>query len=419
MKRFIIDTILCSAFIFSLMGLFASFTLFKVFDVFDPIGDMFSDFEMSDLVMSKLRVPPSASEDILVVNIADANREEIAQMIQIIEQFHPAVIGVDVTFNTKKSYKEDSLLALVLSENDNIVIGSELRLPNPKTGIFDTLILPVPLLAEHADFGFVNLLTNARDQDDVKFCRNFVTSQKVKGLDSLQYSFAVQLALYKDLERTHKFLDRGNTIETINYKGNVIGSQSELGTRYFVLDYYQVFDFAFTEDLIQDKVVIMCYMGAYLGDQTTRNDLYFTPLNANYVGKAEPDMFGGVIHANTVSMILEEDFIDSMSKSTAIILAILVCFFNVFFFKLVYGALPKWYDGITKLMQLFQVILVSILMIWLFNQFNFKADLTLALIVIALSGDSIEVYHGVIKNLFSRKERASIFKMNKDFLKEG
>jgi hypothetical protein len=54
-------------------------------------------------------------------------------------------------------------------------------------------------------------------------------------------------------------------------------------------------------------------------------------------------------------------------------------------------------------------------MIWLFESYNYKADLSLALILIALSGDSIEVYHGVIKNLFSRKDRAELLKVKNPF----
>ncbi|MFY0601079.1 MAG: CHASE2 domain-containing protein [Cyclobacteriaceae bacterium] len=417
MKRFLTDTILCSVFIFSLMGLFASVTLFKVFDIFDPIGDMFSDFEISDLVMSQLRVAPNASEDILVVNIANANREEIATMIRIIEQYDPAVVGVDVTFNIPKPYAEDSLLALVLSENDNVIIGSELRLPNFETGLFDTLLVPEPLLAQNADFGFVNLLTNAKNQDDLKSCRDFLVREQVKGIEEEQYSFAVKMAQYKNPVLTQKFLDRGNQIETINYKGNVMDfGKSVFGTRYFVLDIFDVFEGNFSHDLIKDKVVIMCYMGSYLGDQQTRTDLYFTPLNNNYVGKSRADMFGGVVHANIVSMILEEDYIDTMSRTKAVVIAIIVCLFNVFFFKLIYAALPRWYDGITKVIQLIQVILVTGLMVLLFNQFNYKADFALTIIVIALSGDLIEIYHGVVKNLFIKEERASLFKIKKNFL---
>ena len=178
-----------------------------------------------------------------------------------------------------------------------------------------------------------------------------------------------------------------------------------------------VFEENFTPDIIEGKVVIMCFMGSYLGDVLTREDFYFTPMNERYVGKAEHDMFGGVIHANIISQILDEDYIDSMSQKAAIIFAVIICFVNVFLFKVIYGAIPKWYDGITKILQLIQVATLAFLMVYLFDAYNYKSDFTLAMIVIALSGDSIEVYHGVLKNLFSRDRRKTIFKVNRDFLR--
>lgn len=419
MRRFLLDTVFCSLFIFGIMGLFSSVTYFRIFEIFDPIGDMFEDFEITDLVMSQLRVAPPADDEIVVVNFAYENREGIAYMIDILEQYDPAVIGVDVTFNERKEYQEDSLFHLVLKSYDNIVLGSELRMFNEKTEQFDTLLLPVDYLSENADFGFVNLLTNAENQEDLKSCREFVTRQYVKGMEKEQYAFAIKLAQYKDPEKVQKFLDRGNEIEVINYKGNIISfNQTDFGTRYYVLDVHDVFNENFTPDIIRDKVVIMCFFGRYIGDENTREDLYFTPLNKRYVGKAEPDMFGGVVHANIVSMILQEDYVNTMSRTAGIAFAIFMCLFNVFLFKLVYGALPKWYDGITKIFQLLQVLFLVFVMVWLFSEFTYKADFTLALIVIALSGDSIEVYHGVVKNLFSKKERRKLFQVNKGFLKD-
>lgn len=62
----------------------ASITFFNVFEVFDLVGEMFEDFVLSDLVMSTLREEPSAEPSIVLVNIADANRETIGIMLDII-----------------------------------------------------------------------------------------------------------------------------------------------------------------------------------------------------------------------------------------------------------------------------------------------------------------------------------------------
>lgn len=420
MRRFLLDTVLCSLFIFGLIGLFSSLTFFKVFDVLDPIGDMFEDFELSDLVMSTLREEPAADPNIVLVNIGDADRETIALMLDIVGQHNPSVMGVDVTFNALLPFAEDSLFMHVLSRYDNIVIGSELRRYNEVTNKFDTLLIPEQRLAKHTDWGFVNLVTDAANQDDVKFCRELVIRHSVEGQREEALAFAVKLAAYQSREKTEAFLRRGNQIETINYRGNALNNgQSKFGTRYSVLDYTDVFQENFVPELFEENVVIFCYMGQYLGDTQTRTDIYFTPLNKRYVGRGEPDMFGGVIHANVVSMILNEDYVNTMKHGWGIFWAVLACLVNVFLFKIVYAALPRWYDGITKVFQLMEVVAFMGLMIALFHWFSYKADLTLMLIVIALSGDAIEVYHGVVKNIFSKRARQELFKINRNFLKNS
>ncbi|MFT5641664.1 MAG: CHASE2 domain-containing sensor protein [Cyclobacteriaceae bacterium] len=416
MRHFLLDTIFCTLFIFGLVGLFASITMFNIFNVVDPVGDMFADFELTDVVMSQLQEPPAPSEDIVLVNISYADRASIGEMIQILGAYKPAVIGVDVTFSERKPYAEDSLFIEALKQVKPVVIGSEIRLPNPKIDRFDTLIVPEQRIVEHADLGFVNLITDAANQDDVKTNREMVTKASVKRLEETQLAFAVKLAQYKNPEAAQRFLARGNTIETINYRGNVMDfGRSTFGSGYYVLDYNDVFTRQFSDDLIEGKVVILCFLGQHLGDLQTRTDLYFTPLNKRYVGKSTPDMFGGVIHANAVSMILDEDYIHTMNNRLSIVIAIFLCLSNVFLFKIVYASLPKWYDGITKITQLFELLILTFIMIWLFESFNYKADLSLALILIALSGDSIEVYQGVIKNIFSRKDRAELLKVKNPF----
>ena len=414
MRRFILDTLLCTLFIFGILGFFASIPLLKIFDAFDPVGEMFSDFELTDVVFSQLREEPIAEENLVIVNIGELNREGIARQLEILNKYNPKAIGLDVLLDELKPWEEDSALARVFQETDNLIVGDKLVELNEAGTEFTRTLKPDVHLAQHVEFGFVNLITDARSQNDLKVCREFTPRQTVNG--ETQHAFSVRLAMALDSAKTQKFLDRDNEIEIINYKGNVIDFMSQNPRmKYFTLDVYDVLDENFTPDLIEGKVVIMCMMGKYLGDVLTREDFYFTPMNERYVGKAEHDMFGGVIHANIISQIMDEDNIDAMSGNQAIFLAIFLCIINVFFFKMIYGAMPKWYDGITKLIILIEVFFLASLMIYLFYGFNYKVDFTLSLIVIALSGDAIEVYHGVIKNLFTKKNRKKVFKINKRF----
>lgn len=414
MKKFILDTALCTLFIFGIMGFFGSLTFLKIFEAFDPIGEMFSDFELTDIVFSQIREQPTADEDIVVVNIGELNREGIAHQIEIINKYNPKAIGLDIMLNAEKTWAEDSMLARVFSETPNLIMGDKLIDLNEEGTEFTNVLRPDHYLEKNVDFGFVNLLTDAREQHDLKVCREFTPYLMLNG--EKRYAFSVRLAMALDSVKTQKFLDRGNEVEVINYRGNSIQMMSSTPRmKYYTLDVLDVLDENFTPDLLEGKVVIMCTMGKFLGDVLTREDFYFTPMNERYVGKAEHDMFGGVIHANIISQIMAEDHIDGMSDRQAIILAIILCFVNVFFFKMIYGAMPKWYDGITKIIILIEVFFLATLMIYVFDHSNFKLDITLSLIVIALSGDAIEVYQGVIKNLFTRKNRKEVFRVKKRF----
>ena len=90
----------------------------------------------------------------------------------------------------------------------------------------------------------------------------------------------------------------------MNFKGNVMDyGATRFGTAFFALDVPDVFGENFTPDMIQGKIVIFAYLGEILGDKKSFEDKFVTPLNARYAGNRLPDMYGGVIHANIISMI--------------------------------------------------------------------------------------------------------------------
>ena len=93
-KKFWLDVILGTVFIFGLMGLFNSVTAFKIFDVFDPIGTAFGDMELTDIVFSQLRDDPVADDRVVLVNLSNLSRGEIGMMLQIIAKYNPACIGI-------------------------------------------------------------------------------------------------------------------------------------------------------------------------------------------------------------------------------------------------------------------------------------------------------------------------------------
>ncbi|VXD16859.1 CHASE2 domain-containing protein [Marinoscillum sp. 108] len=412
-RKFWLDVILGTAFIFGMMGVFQSFTAFKVFDVFDPIGQAFGDMEFTDIVFSQLRDDPVGDDRVVLVNLSNLQRGEIGMMLQIISQHNPAVIGIDSFFYTPK---EDTLGDMMLMEGmasvEHLVLASKL-LPDPTDPTKDTIEYSWELFNSFAErTAFVNLVTDAEVQEDLKMCREFYPKFDIGG--EQQIAFAVQLASYLDSAAAADFLARNNETEVINYRGNVLDyGATKFGNKYFALDVPDVFGENFVPDMIEGKIVMFCYLGKHLGDRESFEDKFYTPLNQKYIGRAFPDMYGGVVHANIISMILNRDYINSMSENMGYVFAILICFFNVALFSLVYKKIPKWYDGITKLFQLLEIGVLVFGVIYILELYSFKADIAVGMVAVALAGDALEVYYGVVKNSFTKEGRKSLFKVDK------
>jgi CHASE2 domain-containing sensor protein len=412
-RKLWLDAILGTFFVFGLMAFFNSMTAFKIFDVFDPIGEALGDMETTDIVFSQLRDDPVADDRVVLVNMGLLSRAEIGYMLQIISQYNPAVIGIDSFFYYPK---EDALGDMVFAESlaqvENLVMATKL-ITHPTNPDKDSVATSWPMFQGFADDeAFVNLITDANEQAELKMCRTFIPKMNVGGEE--QVAFAVKLASYFDKEKAEKFLTRNNEEEIINYRGNVIDyGATKFGNKYFALDTEDVFNENFTPDMITGKVVMFCYLGKYLGDRESLEDKFYTPLNEKYIGRAFPDMFGGVVHANIITMILNEDYINTISETQSTALGIILAFLNVALFSLIYKILPKWYDGMTKLFQLAEIAAFTFLILYLLDEYSFKLQMELALVAIALSGDALEVYYGVVKNSFTREGRRSLFKVDK------
>ncbi|WP_258098844.1 CHASE2 domain-containing protein [Marinoscillum pacificum] len=413
-RKFWLDVIFGTIFIFGLMGLFNSFTAFKIFDVFDPIGNAFGDMELTDIVFSQLRDDPVADDRVVLVNLSNLSRGEIGMMLQIIAKYNPACIGIDSFFYDphEDDPEGDMMLMSGLESVENLILAEKLLL-DEEDPTNDTVAYSWEVFNSFANHNaFVNLVTDADTQEELKMCRTFIPQQEINGVNHV--AFAVKMAEQYDSLAAADFLARNNLEEIINYRGNVLDyGATKFGNKYYALDVADVFEENFTPDIIEDKVVMFCYLGRYLGDRESFEDKFYTPLNEIYIGRAFPDMYGGVVHANIISMILNRDYIDDMSDGAGYIFAIVLCFLNVALFSLIYRKIPKWYDGITKLFQLLEIGVLTYGVIYILELYSFKAEIGVALAAVALAGDSLEVYYGVVKNSFTKEGRKSLFKVDK------
>jgi CHASE2 domain-containing sensor protein len=425
-KSFWVDAVVATSFTFLLMwGLF-QLTKLNVFNAFDSIGTALSDMELTDYVFSNLREDPPLDTNIVVINFGNLSRREVAQQINIISKHNPKVIGIDGFYNCQ-GFPRDTLYCPQLKDTlgnlmlrdaiknaGNVILVSKLYqskelAESDAEDVFDSLEFSDILFREVAmGEGYASLETDAAFQDDVKTCRTF--NPKIYVNEDRHLAFSVQMAMVYDSVKTNKFLGRENFSEIINYRGNIFDfyHQTKYPQVFYTLDVDDVFNENFVPGMIKDKIVIFGFLGGELGDPSW-SDKFYTPLNLKMAGKANPDMFGVVVHANIVSMIMNEDYVDQMAPWQEIAMAIILCLLNVALFSLIHDRLPDWYDGITKSLQIIELLLFTLLMVVIFDMYAFKLDITLTLAGIALVGDSYEIYIGVFKKLLLNIKNLRLF----------
>ncbi|HEY0741582.1 MAG TPA: CHASE2 domain-containing protein [Chryseosolibacter sp.] len=428
MKKIILKGIFVTMFVFLTMWGFSGLGDLKVFSAFDPISQALGEFELTDWVFTKFREQPTPDDRIVLVNIGPSRRD-VAQQVRTISEHKPKVIGIDSFFNCEGGFYDtlncpqllDTLGNLLLSDAiqtaGNVVLVTRLMqtdsLARADVGnVFDTVEYSDPIFRDFAINAYANLPTGDRDgnyvatyQEDVKICRDIIPQLNVNGKNEL--AFSVQMAMMYDSVKTKRFLARNNFEEVINYKGNLnisdvrvkeyrdqMNSVSEFNALCYAIDWDQFVRGDYEPSIFKNSVVIIGYLGDYFGDPAWE-DKFFTPLNSKPAGRANPDMFGPVIHANVVAMILNEDYIDEIGLALQVVIAAIACFLNVLLFYWIDSRFPLLYDAISVIIQLAQIIFVSFLIIQVFRYFDLKLDLTMTIGALALIGPCFDIYKGV------------------------
>lgn len=435
MRKFWLQSLSITLFVFFMLWGANNVTDLKLFQAFDSMGQALKDFELTDYAFSNLRPDISVDERIVLVNIGSLSRREVAQQILMISQYKPRVVAFDGFFDCEGGLRDsincpqllDTLGNLMLSSaiqgTPNFVLATKLlqtdSLAQFDSNEADSLEYSDPMFNDYATHGFVTLPTDATYQEDVKQCRSVYPKRVIDGKEEL--AFSVRIAMQYDSVKAKKFLARGKEEELVNFKRNFEVRQLRLkslkndetastnfGTQYYVVDVDDMLQGNVLPELFKDNIVLMGFLGDYIGDPSW-DDKFFTPLNKVVGGRANPDMFGLVVHANIVSMILEEDYINTIGEWTRYLIAFLVCLLTVALFILIDRNLPVWFDALSVTIQLIELLLISFFIIFAFSSWNLKLDLTVAIGVSALVGPCYDIFKSfqneINRRLTKRKEQ--------------
>jgi CHASE2 domain-containing sensor protein len=375
---------------FSVIGIFTFIPFNCLF--LDPIKTSISDFDVYDIVFSKIREEQTADTNIVLVNLGNLSRYDLARQVNLISSFNPRVVALDVLFEEEKDPFADAILADAFSKCQNLVLVSRLENYNDKKKIFDTLLTSINLFNQYASNGFANLPSD--EKVSFRTIREFQASAKVD--NQTVQSFAAKI-VEKYNHEAFKFLEkREESIEKINYVGNY--------NKFYFLDTEQVLTGTVDLSFVKDKIVLLGFIGINSNNKTLE-DIFFTPLNDRYAGKSFPDMYGVVIQANIVSMILNKNYINTMPQWLSILIAIVLTYVSAYIIYNIKIKIKDWFGVIAKLYILTLSLSNLFIGVMAFHHFNYRINLTLGLAVVVLAGTITSMYEMYVVNIFSSLEK--------------
>lgn len=370
-KLLLKDTLFSTLFSFLLIFLL-SFIVVNI-SFFNPLKKAVKDFSFLDVYYAEnFSSSNKISKDIVLINIEQRDRYELSQLIEKIKESKPKVIGLDVIFKQAKNSYTDSILSHTI--NDSIIVNS-------------IIINQDSIKRNHAIFqnenqeGFVNF--NFDNKTSV--IRNF--KGIVKKSDKLYEAFSVVIAnkfLNNKLKKRKLKLPRH-----INYLGNI--------DAFVTMNFDQI---VLLEDtgILKDKIVLLGYLGTPTGNMYDIEDKHFTPLNKITAGKSNPDMFGVVIHANIINMLINHNYIFRVSNFWLGVFSFLFSFFGILFFIWLGEKKLVSFLTIKKISLFLFTIILMWLTYWLFKN-NILFNSTPVIGVTLLSCSFITYYKYLIKKL--------------------
>ncbi|MCK9422664.1 MAG: CHASE2 domain-containing protein [Bacteroidales bacterium] len=364
--------------------------------IFDPIKKALSDFNFADLLYSKLSsTQETIDTNIVLVNIGHLDRSMIAEQIRHIRKNNPKVIGFDGFFSVRRDSAVDALLVDRLKESNNFIMACYLTGKNELTGKFDSLETSDPYF-NSGNSGYVNL---GGANPEISTVRTFSPREVFKG--RTLYPLSVSLIKRFDPPAFSNLMKRNNNREVINYRGNK--------NAYITFDASEIFDSATDLTIIKNKIVLMGYIGESFQSPPDLEDIYYTPMNSELSGRSRPDMYGVVIHANIVSMILNGNYINVMPAWLCILYSFIFCYFYIVFITWLNARNPLLFNVVFPVFLLVLNVLIIYIFFMIYKYWNYSINSGYFLAPLLLYKTFLTYYERVLLVINRRIKIKSVF----------
>lgn len=380
------DAFICTLFSVIVLGILY-FSFIKI-SVFDPFEKAFEDFSLSDIYTAEDLKELTPTKDIVLINIKHEDRYKIAQAIDIVDSQQPKVIGLDIIFKDRKEPFQDSILKESMIKTKNLVTSFYIE--------NNHLVENNPYFkSNNQSEGFINL----NFAEDAAVIREFVGFKRFQ--NNKYNSFASQLALKAGLLNQTNASTHLEDKLLINYSGKA--------DSFLTFDIGEILN---KKDIpaLKNAIVIFGYLGTPTGNAFDIEDKFFTPLNPKFAGKSVPDMYGTIIHANIVKMIIGKDFIVKIPNYISYIFAFLCCFLMSAVGLKIDKKSSVVFHLLIKLLQL----VVSIILLYvtlLLLKINIHINIT-PVLILTLLGIEMIVYYGHLFHYLKKRFQWKSYLLN-------
>ena len=344
----------------------------------------FLGFDIYDLYYSGKHLKNSQRDtDIVIIEIAN-DRDSIAGQINRIQKYAPKVIGIDAVFEKEgEDNAGDVKLIEAISKSNNIVLASRVDIDSVtgKVGFVNNFFEDKTY---SFNSGYINFLGNK-----FSVIRNYPPFYKAD--DSLYTAFSSAIVKVFSPEKFEKLKKRNNQTEIINYTGNL--------ESYTNLSKEQLIDSDTThqlDNLLHNKIVLLGYF-VKESPQTPLviEDLHFSPVNERISGKTYPDMYGVMMHANILSMVLNQKYVSQAPEPVSYFLAAGIIFLFLLYMLVHYKKKQHPKHGKFLLIQFLLVLIMLYVFLQVFILFHIKIPLLPIMIALVLCVELLGVYKNI------------------------
>lgn len=375
LKRFFSEYFFINVFIFSCISLLSLIVLNISF--FDPFTQAFEDFTLTDLHYSRIKKQDQIyNGPVVLINLENKERKELAFLLQRIQEGNPKVVGMDVLFQSRKE-DDDSLLREQFALHKNYVFSYFARFDEPEKNIYNNSFFTT------TKNGYANVVGENREYSTIRYYYPFHKEQEAFTTSMIRAYNPELLSRLKEY--------KGKPLE-IHYYGNLENF------RYY--NFEEIMDPTFDPQVLNGKIIVLGYLGTPGVNSRIDEDKLFTPLNSRLSGRSYPDMYGSVIHANILRMVLDKDYIRVIPGWLVAILTFLIVWLLLpptcsLLFK---GDL--WFNTIGTLAQLTGTIVIVFLSLLCYEVLNIKFDPGLLLGCLVLLPTLLNLYEAFLKFLY-------------------